>query len=214
MGLVAPLLAAEVDLLIASRRPREVRSVTAALPRLEALHAGPGFHQRAIDREVIRRQKLLDVGLRQDRRQELGGDLAFEQTVPVLREHRVIPDRIVDAEPDEPAEQQIELQPLHQLALRADRVERLQQRGSQQLLRRDRGAGPAARTSPQSPRSGPTARHSTISRIARSGWSFGTRVSRSTYENSDPERSSVPRIPNPSDAIPAPRKSSTTREIR
>src|SRR4051794_8426469 len=53
----------------------------------------------------------------------------------VLREHRVIPRPIIDTETNEPAEQQIELQPLHQLTFRADRVEGLQQRGTQQLLR-------------------------------------------------------------------------------
>ena len=51
----------------------------------------------------------------------------------------MIPDRIVDAQANEPAVQQVELQPFHQLAFRADRVERLQQRRPQQLLRRDRG---------------------------------------------------------------------------
>jgi hypothetical protein len=34
----------------------------------------------------------------------------------------VIPNRIVDAKTDKPAEQQVELQPFHQLAFRADRV--------------------------------------------------------------------------------------------
>src|SRR5882757_705366 len=42
--------------------------------RLDALHRGPGFDQRAIDREVIARQKLLYLGLRQHRREELGRD--------------------------------------------------------------------------------------------------------------------------------------------
>jgi hypothetical protein len=50
----------------------------------------------------------------------------------------VVPDRIIDAEPDEPAEQQIEVEPLHQLPLRADRIERLQQQRTEQFLRRDR----------------------------------------------------------------------------
>src|SRR5512146_3387065 len=40
--------------------------------------------------------------------------------------------------PDEPAEQQIVIELFHQLPLRADGVERLQQQRSQQLLRRDR----------------------------------------------------------------------------
>ena len=40
-------------------------------------------------------------------------------------EGRVIPRRIVDANADEPAKQEVELQPIHQLPLRADRIERL-----------------------------------------------------------------------------------------
>src|SRR6476619_3258229 len=83
----------------------------AAILGFEALQAGPGFHQRAVDREVLRRQQPLDPWLDQDGRQELGGNLAFEQTVAVLREHRMIPRRIIDPQPDEPAKQQIEFQP-------------------------------------------------------------------------------------------------------
>src|SRR3984957_19827387 len=44
---------------------------------------------------------------------------------------------LVDRQPDEPAKQQIELQPFDQLPLRADRIEKLQQRGPQQPLRRN-----------------------------------------------------------------------------
>ena len=50
----------------------------------------------------------------------------------------MIPHGIVDAEPDEPAEQQVVVDLLHQLALGADRVKRLQKRGPEQPLRRDR----------------------------------------------------------------------------
>jgi hypothetical protein len=49
-----------------------------------------------------------------------------------------IPHWIIDAKADEPAEQQVELDALDQLALRTDRVERLQQQRPQQTLRRDR----------------------------------------------------------------------------
>ena len=52
----------------------------------------------------------------------------------------MIPRRVIHAETDEPAEQEIELHPLHQLALGADPVERLEQHRAQQPLRRDRGA--------------------------------------------------------------------------
>src|SRR5512133_1752423 len=55
-----------------------------------------------------------------------------------LVKHRHVPHRIVDAETDEPAEQQTVVQLLHQLPLRADGVKRLQQQRPQQLLRRDR----------------------------------------------------------------------------
>ena len=115
------------------------RRLAAAVLRPEALHAGPGLDQRAVDREVLVRQQRLDLGLGQHRAQELGRDLALEQPVAVLGEHRHVPDRIVDAEPDEPAEQQVVVELLHQLPLRAHRVERLQQQRPQQLLRRDRG---------------------------------------------------------------------------
>ena len=45
--------------------------------RLEALHRGPGLNQRAIDAEVLGGQKPLHPRLRQDGRQEPGGDSAF-----------------------------------------------------------------------------------------------------------------------------------------
>ena len=87
---------------------------------------------------MLAREQTADLRLIQNLGQKLGGDVAREQAIPALREGRMIPDLIFDAEPDEPAEQQVEVQPLHQLALRADRVERLQQEGPQQLLGRDR----------------------------------------------------------------------------
>ena len=84
-------------------------------------------------------EQRLDLGLRQHRAQKLGRDLALEQPVAVLGEHGHVPHRVVDAQPDEPAEQEVVVQLLHELPLGADRVERLQQQGPQQLLRRDRG---------------------------------------------------------------------------
>jgi hypothetical protein len=44
----------------------------------------------------------------------------------------------VTTKADEPAEQQVELDPLDQLAFRADRIKRLQQQAAQQALWRDR----------------------------------------------------------------------------
>src|SRR5258708_10104847 len=50
----------------------------------------------------------------------------------------MVPHRIVDPKTHEPAEQQIELQTVHQLALGTHPIERLQQHRSQKLLRRNR----------------------------------------------------------------------------
>jgi hypothetical protein len=49
-----------------------------------------------------------------------------------------IPHRVLDAQPNKPAEQQIVVDPLNQLPFRADRIKRLQQQGAQQPFRRDR----------------------------------------------------------------------------
>lgn len=47
---------------------------------------------------------------------------------------------LIRRQADEPAEQEVELQPLHQLALGADRIERLQEHRPQEHLRRRRRA--------------------------------------------------------------------------
>src|SRR5262249_54824185 len=58
--------------------------------------------------------------------------------VTVFGEGRGIPYRVLDAEPDKPAKQQIIVDPLDQLPFRADRVECLQQQSAHQPLRWDR----------------------------------------------------------------------------
>ena len=65
--------------------------------------------------------------------------LQCEQAVAVLGNCRGVPHGFVDAQAGKPAEQEIEIEPLHQLALGAHRVEGLQQHRPQQLLGRDRG---------------------------------------------------------------------------
>jgi Integrase core domain len=140
---VAPPLAMEVPLTVAAAGGRRADAIL----RAEALDRGrrlapsrdlgrrPGAptDQRAVDRKVLATEELSHPRVVEDCRQEPGRDLALEQPVPVGRERGRMPHRIVDAEADERAEQQVEVQPLHQLALRADRVERLQQERPQQL---------------------------------------------------------------------------------
>jgi hypothetical protein len=73
----------------------------------------------------------------QDRCHQFARDVSRQQPVAVLGEHRRHPHRLVDAETNEPTEQQIVLQLFHQLAFGADREQDLDQRRTQQALRRD-----------------------------------------------------------------------------
>ena len=100
---------------------------------------------------------------------ELGRDIAVEQPIPVLAEHGRIPHRIVRRQPDEPAEQQIVVELLHQLPFRAHRVERLQQQRAQQPLRRDRRPSVARIQACSNARDSSPSAASTSSRIARKG---------------------------------------------
>jgi hypothetical protein len=116
------------------------RWLVRAVLQAEAFQRCPGLNERAIDREVLAAQEVPNLRVVEHRRQEPGRDLALKQPVAVGRERDRVPHRIVDPEPDEPAEQQIVVQPLDQQPLRAHRVERLQQQRPQQPLGRDRGA--------------------------------------------------------------------------
>jgi hypothetical protein len=65
------------------------------------------LNQRAIDREVLVRQKTLHPRVVEHSSEELARDLPAQQPVTVLGEYRHVPHQIVDAETDEPAEQQL-----------------------------------------------------------------------------------------------------------
>ena len=62
----------------------------------KTLHRRPGLDQRAVDAEMLGRQKALHPRLCQQRREEPCGDRPFEQPVAVLREGGVIPHRLID----------------------------------------------------------------------------------------------------------------------
>src|SRR5262249_27003340 len=100
MRLVAALLSLEIRRGVA---PAARAVPIAAVPRifrLEPLHRSPGFNQSAIDREMLARQQPLDAWLSEDGGQEFGCDLAVQQPIAVLGEGRMIPHRIIDADPD------------------------------------------------------------------------------------------------------------------
>src|SRR6185312_17284437 len=56
----------------------------------ETLHRRPHLDQRSIDREILVRAQGLDLRIDQYRRQEATCDVAFQQPVAVLGEHRLV----------------------------------------------------------------------------------------------------------------------------
>jgi hypothetical protein len=74
---------------------------------------------------VIAGQQLAHLPQIQHADEELGGDVAVKQPIPVLAENGIIPYWIVDRKSDKPAEQQIVVELLHQLPLGSHRVQRL-----------------------------------------------------------------------------------------
>ena len=105
-------------------------------PRRRAARSSPPTQPRCCFRHRLRTRKSRTFHpVRKKIQKKLQNQVLRKHMVP----RRVVPDGIVDAEPHEPAEQQVVVELLHQLALGADRVEGLDQRAAQQLLGRDRG---------------------------------------------------------------------------
>ena len=133
---VGPVLAVEVSARVATT----IWWLVLIILRAEALQAGPGLDQGAVDREVLAAQELPNPRVAQHRRQEFGRDLTLEQPVAVGRERGRMPYRIVVPEPHEPPVQEVVVELLHQQPLRADRIEGLEQERPQQPLGRNRGS--------------------------------------------------------------------------
>jgi hypothetical protein len=88
---------------------------------------------------MLRAQKPLRLRQGQQRSEKPLRDFLREQAVAVLGEGRGVENLLVDRQPDKSAKQHVELNPFDQLSLRADRIEKLQQRGPQQSLRWEDG---------------------------------------------------------------------------
>jgi len=99
---------------------------------------GPGLQQGAIHGEVLIAEQRFDFRCAHQLLQEAAHDLLVQQPLPVFGECGGVPDRIIRAQAHKPAEQQVVVELLQQEALRSDPIERLQQRGQQQLLGRHR----------------------------------------------------------------------------
>lgn len=102
------------------------------IPRTETLPGRLGLERRAVDGEVLARQQVRRVGVDQDRVEERGGNVAVQQPTTILREGRA--DHTGShAQADKPPKQQVVVQLFDQLAFAANRVERLQQQGAEEL---------------------------------------------------------------------------------
>lgn len=105
---------------------RPVMVLVAAILAAEALYRGPRLDPRAIDRGA-RSMAAVSPRAGEQRGQKFSRNLTLEQPVPAFGEGRMAPDYVVNSEADEPAEQKLEVQPLHQLPFQADAVNHLQQ---------------------------------------------------------------------------------------
>lgn len=108
--------------------------------------SGSGGEQFRQSREVAHRHRQREAAqrcqfaMRQNGGHDPAGHVGGQQPVAVLAKHRRDPDGIVDPEAHKPAEQQVVIHLLHELPLGPDRVEDLQQAGTDQPFGRDRGA--------------------------------------------------------------------------
>ena len=94
----------------------------------------------AIHAKVLPREQAAAFGKHQHLIEQFNHRIVLKQPSAVLGEHRRYPHRIVHRKPNEPAIEQVVLRLLHQLALRSDAVEHLQQHGTQKLLWGDGGS--------------------------------------------------------------------------
>jgi hypothetical protein len=116
------------------------RALGIVVHRAHAVLARPRLQQGPFHREVLPRQQVCFVGHCDGLGQELASDRPIEQALPVLGKGGGVPRRRLQVEADKPAEEQVVLELPDKLPLVAARVEQLQQKGPQQLLRRDRQA--------------------------------------------------------------------------
>src|ERR1035438_9821538 len=137
MALVAALAATEIHIgvLDFDTTPDRQRLLVFGL---EAFVARPGFDQCAVDRKMLFAQIACCARLLEDCAKELLGDVAVEEALAVLGEHRYVPYGVVHVETNEPAVEHIVIELLHHHPLTANRIEYLQQQRSQETLRRNR----------------------------------------------------------------------------
>jgi hypothetical protein len=187
----------------ASRLRPGFRRLARAVPRAfargalgtEALHRRPGLQHCSIDRKMLGAQEPFHLRQTEERRQKRLRDCVREQAVTVLREG--VERLLVDHKPDEPAKQHVELQPFDQPSLRADRMEKLQKRSSQEgAPAQSRGARSARKAPKTSGRVQPAPHRSAAASPATAGppgCAPRRRRKRTGPRSSDPRPASIPR---------------------
>ena len=90
----------------------------------EALHRGSGLDQGAVNGEVLIRPQSLPLGQLEHPSEERAGDRLGDQAIPVGAEGGVVPHRLVHAQPDEAAIQQVVVDLIDQLPFGADGEEK------------------------------------------------------------------------------------------
>lgn len=133
VGFIAPLLPSEINFIVAP---------DPALGRLfilgpAALLRSPGFQQSAIDGEVIGREQMASARLLDHAVEEGNRDVSGQESLAVLAEGGRRPHRIIGVQADEPVEEQIVVELLHELTLAANGEKHLNQQRPQHLLGRN-----------------------------------------------------------------------------
>src|SRR5207249_7730521 len=133
---VRAFFTAEVNRWVATVIGRFVRGRLVLGP--EALEAGGGFDQRAVNGEVLVREQPQRIGLAHHRVEELHGDDMLQQPTSVLAERRLVEAGFHQTHVQKPPPQQLEVQFFTKGTFAAHRVQADQQRRLEQSLWWDR----------------------------------------------------------------------------
>jgi hypothetical protein len=95
---------------------------------LETLLASPRFNQGAVHRQMLVGQKPLCPGMTENPFKKGPGNVSFKKPVSILAENGCVPNRIVHAQTDKPAKQQVVIKLFHEEPLAAHGVRHLRQK--------------------------------------------------------------------------------------
>ena len=133
VGVVAAFAAAKIIPSV-----RVARSIRTLLLRAEALHRSPRFDQSPVDTEVLVADPVVAAGQFNDLREENLGGAVVEQPLHVLREDRRMKGTLTRIHVQKPLKKQVVVEPLAELPVAPNRVQRHKNLRLQQPFRRHR----------------------------------------------------------------------------